>query len=62
MASGNDIKAATETYNGFIKAATWSTGVIIVIAALVVGLIASLAGRLLDAPAPHRGPRRTGAG
>lgn len=47
MASGNetastkDIKAATETYNGFIKAATWGTLVIILIAAFVVGLIAS---------------------
>ncbi|WP_103095587.1 aa3-type cytochrome c oxidase subunit IV [Novosphingobium guangzhouense] len=41
MASGNDIKAATETYNGFIKAATWGTVVIIAITALVVGLIAS---------------------
>ncbi|MGF7152748.1 aa3-type cytochrome c oxidase subunit IV [Novosphingobium gossypii] len=47
MASGNDstsvndIKAATETYNGFIKAATWGTVVIILITAFVVGLIAS---------------------
>ncbi|MEE4450138.1 aa3-type cytochrome c oxidase subunit IV [Novosphingobium resinovorum] len=41
MASGNDMKAATETYNGFIKATTWGAGVIIVITALVVGLIAS---------------------
>jgi hypothetical protein len=41
MASGTDIKAATETYNGFIKAATWGTGVVIVIVAIVVGVIAS---------------------
>ncbi len=40
-ASANDIKAATETYNGFIKAATWGTVVIILITAFVVGLIAS---------------------
>lgn len=40
-ASVNDIKAATETYNGFIKAASWGTGIIIVITAFVVGLIAS---------------------
>ncbi|EIZ80017.1 hypothetical protein WSK_1384 [Novosphingobium sp. Rr 2-17] len=41
MASGNDVKAATATYEAFIKAATWGTGVIIVIVAIVVGLIAS---------------------
>lgn len=41
MASGNDIKAATETYNGFIKVATWGTVGCIVIVAFVVGLIAS---------------------
>lgn len=41
MASGTDIKAATETYNGFIKAATWGTVVVIVIVAIVVGVIAS---------------------
>lgn len=41
MASGNDIKAATETYNGFVKASTWGTVAVIVIVAIVVGLIAS---------------------
>ncbi|MFC0203418.1 aa3-type cytochrome c oxidase subunit IV [Novosphingobium soli] len=41
MASGNDMKAATATYNGFIKAATWGTGICIAIVAVVVGLIAS---------------------
>lgn len=41
MASGNDIKAATETYNGFVKAATWGTVACIVIVAAVVGIIAS---------------------
>ncbi|WP_334182375.1 aa3-type cytochrome c oxidase subunit IV [Novosphingobium sp.] len=40
MASGNDIKTATETYNGFVKVTAWSTGVIIVIVAFVVSLIA----------------------
>lgn len=41
MASGNDIKAATETYNGFIKAATWGTVFCIVVVAGVVALISS---------------------
>lgn len=41
MASGNDMKAATATYNGFIKAATWGTVFCIVVTAIVVGLIAS---------------------
>lgn len=41
MASGTDIKAATETYNGFIKATTWSTAVVVVLVAIVVGVIAS---------------------
>ncbi|WP_313441929.1 aa3-type cytochrome c oxidase subunit IV [Novosphingobium sp.] len=40
MASGDDIKAATETYNGFVKATAWSTGIVILIVAFVVGLIA----------------------
>lgn len=39
--AGNDIKAATETYNAFIKAATWGTVFCVVVVALVVGLIAS---------------------
>jgi hypothetical protein len=41
MASGNDIKAATATYNGFIKAATWGTAFCVVVVAGVVALIAS---------------------
>ncbi|TCM21885.1 aa3 type cytochrome c oxidase subunit IV [Novosphingobium sp. PhB165] len=41
MTSGTDIKAATETYNTFIKAATWSTGAIVIIVAVVVAIIAS---------------------
>ena len=40
MASGQDIKAATETYNGFVKVTAWSTGIIVVIVAFVVSLIA----------------------
>ncbi|MPS70690.1 aa3-type cytochrome c oxidase subunit IV [Novosphingobium aerophilum] len=41
MASGNDMKAATATYNGFVKAATWSTGIVILIVAFVVSLISA---------------------
>ena len=41
MASGRDIKAAQATYDGFIKAATWGTGIVIVIVAIVIGLITS---------------------
>ncbi|SFG05472.1 aa3 type cytochrome c oxidase subunit IV [Novosphingobium sp. CF614] len=41
MASGNDMKAAQATYNTFIKAATWGTGLCIVVVAIVVGLISS---------------------
>lgn len=41
MATGQDIKDATLTYNAFIKAATWGTGFVIVIVAVVVGLISS---------------------
>ncbi|GFM30860.1 MULTISPECIES: aa3-type cytochrome c oxidase subunit IV [unclassified Novosphingobium] len=40
MASGNDMRAAQETYNSFIKAATWGTGICIAVVAVVVGLIA----------------------
>lgn len=39
MASGNDMKTAQATYNAFIKAATWGTGICIVIVAIVVALI-----------------------
>ncbi|WP_188767299.1 aa3-type cytochrome c oxidase subunit IV [Novosphingobium endophyticum] len=40
MASGNHMKAAQETYNGFIKATTWGTAICIVVVAVVVALIA----------------------
>ena len=40
MASANDMKAATATYEAFIKVAKWSTGACVLIAALVVFLIA----------------------
>lgn len=39
MASGNDMRAAQETYKGFIKAVTWGTGICIVVVAIVIGLI-----------------------
>jgi hypothetical protein len=39
MASGNDMRAARETYNGFIKAATWGTAAVIVVVAIVIALI-----------------------
>lgn len=41
MASTQDIKTNTSTYNAFIKAATWGTGFCVIIAAVVVALIAS---------------------
>jgi len=41
MASGNNIKAAQATYEGFIKAATWGTVFVVLVTAFVVGLIAS---------------------
>jgi len=41
MASGNDIKTATATYNAFTKAATWGTVFCIVVVAGVVALISS---------------------
>lgn len=40
MTSGNDIRAARETYNSFIKAATWGTGICVVVVAIVISLIA----------------------
>lgn len=40
MASGNDMRAAQETYNSFIKATTWGTGICIAVVAVVIGLIA----------------------
>ncbi|WP_082010483.1 aa3-type cytochrome c oxidase subunit IV [Novosphingobium malaysiense] len=41
MASGNDIKTAQATYNGFIKASVWGAGITIVVVAIVVALITS---------------------
>lgn len=40
MASGNDMKAAEKTYEGFIAMLKWSTPAIAIIALLVVVLIA----------------------
>jgi len=41
MASAHDMKTATSTYHSFIKAATWGAAACAVVAAIVVGLIAS---------------------
>ena len=41
MASGNDMKAASETYSGFISMFKWGAIVVAVIVAGVVALIAS---------------------
>ncbi|MCW1427919.1 aa3-type cytochrome c oxidase subunit IV [Novosphingobium sp. JCM 18896] len=41
MASGNDMKAANETYAGFINMAKWGSIVVALIVIFVVGLIAS---------------------
>lgn len=41
MTSNHDIKAAQETYSGFIKAATWGVGGVIVVVAIVISLITS---------------------
>ncbi|MEY4239304.1 MAG: hypothetical protein RL339_1905 [Pseudomonadota bacterium] len=40
MASGNDIKAATETYGGFIELFKWGSVVVAIIVAGVIALIA----------------------
>lgn len=40
MASGNDIKAATETYGGFIGLFKWGSVVAAVVTAGVIALIA----------------------
>lgn len=40
MASGNDMKAASETYSGFIALVKWGTILSAVAAAVVVALIA----------------------
>lgn len=39
MASGNDMKAANETYNGFLVGAKWGTIATALVTALVVFLI-----------------------
>lgn len=41
MTAGNDLESARSTYEGFIRWATWGAGVIMLIVACVVGLIAS---------------------
>jgi hypothetical protein len=41
MASGNDMKAANETYAGFITLFKWGTALAVLSAVFVVGLIAS---------------------
>ena len=41
MASGNDMKAANETYTGFIGMVKWGSIVVAIVTACVVGLIAS---------------------
>lgn len=41
MASGNDLRAARETYDGFIGITKWSAVAIAIIVAGVVALIAS---------------------
>ncbi len=40
MASGNDIKAATETYGGFIGLFKWGSVAVAIVAAIVIALIA----------------------
>ena len=41
MASGNDMKAANETYSGFINMVKYGAIAVAIIAIFVVGLIAS---------------------
>ncbi|MEJ5975433.1 aa3-type cytochrome c oxidase subunit IV [Novosphingobium sp. PS1R-30] len=41
MASGNDMKAANETYEGFIGMVKWGSIAVALIVILVVGLIVS---------------------
>lgn len=40
MASGNDIKAASTTYEGFIGMIKWGAALVAIVAAFVVWLIA----------------------
>lgn len=41
MASGNDMKAATKTYEGFISLLKWSVPTVALITLVVVSLIAT---------------------
>ena len=41
MASGNDMKAANETYAGFINMFKWGAIAVAIVAIFVVGMIAS---------------------
>ncbi|WP_336959328.1 aa3-type cytochrome c oxidase subunit IV [Sphingobium aquiterrae] len=41
MASGNDMKSATETYAGFVGLMKWGTVACVAVAALVILLISS---------------------
>lgn len=41
MASGNDMKAANETYEGFIGMVKWGSIAVALVVILVVGLIVS---------------------
>ena len=41
MASGNDMRAAQESYAGFIGLVKWGTILTAIVAVVVVGLIAS---------------------
>lgn len=39
MASGNDMKAANETYGGFVGLVKYGSVVVVVVAAIVIALI-----------------------
>jgi hypothetical protein len=41
MASGNDMKAANETYSGFIGMVKWGSIAVAILTVIVVGIIAS---------------------
>ena len=40
MASGNDMKSATETYGGFLTMLKWGTVLTVIVTAVVIALIA----------------------
>jgi hypothetical protein len=40
MASGNDMKAAEQTYEGFISMVKWGSAIVAITAAVVIALIA----------------------